>query len=171
MAVSLNIDIIGLFFLRSPVYRDGLSVVPVLLMANLFLGIYYNLSVWFKLTDKTYFGTIISTGGALITIILNILFIPHFGYAGSSWVTLICYFLISMASYLIGQRYYPIPYKVLKAFIFIILSSLLVLIGNERVSQSMIVQKLFQFTLILVFIGLVYIFEKKQIRSYLNKSV
>jgi O-antigen/teichoic acid export membrane protein len=74
--ISLNLDIIGKLFLRSEAYREGLVVVPILLLANLFLGIYYNLSVWFKLTDKTYYGTIISLAGALITIVLNFILIP-----------------------------------------------------------------------------------------------
>jgi O-antigen/teichoic acid export membrane protein len=79
-------------------------------MANLFLGVYYNLSIWFKLTDKTYFGTWLSFGGAAITIIGNIILIPLYGYMGSAIGTLICYGIMAAVCYYLGQRFYPIPY-------------------------------------------------------------
>lgn len=93
-------------------YHEGLALVPILLMANLFLGIFYNLSIWYKLKDKTRIGAWISLAGAGITISLNILFVPAFGYFTSAWTKLICYVSMVLMSYLIGQRIYPIDYPI-----------------------------------------------------------
>ncbi len=109
--ISVNLEDFALL-LRSEAYREGIMVVPVLLLANLFLGVYYNLSVWFKLTDKTKYGTYISFGGAAITITFNLLLIPVLGYMGSAIATFLCYFSMALASYLLGNRHYPIPYPV-----------------------------------------------------------
>ncbi|RZK30828.1 MAG: polysaccharide biosynthesis protein [Hymenobacter sp.] len=95
VGISLNLSWIGPLFLRRPEYRTGLGVVPILLLANLFLGVYYNLSVWFKLTDKTYYGTYIGAAGAVLTVGLNFVLIPVLGYMGSAWATLACYFLMA----------------------------------------------------------------------------
>ena len=107
--ISLNLDWIQ-FVLRSPEYREGLVVVPLLLAANMFLGIYYNLSIWYKLTDKTQYGMYISLVGAVVTIGLNIALVPILGYVGSAWATLGCYLLMALGSYVFGQKHYPIPY-------------------------------------------------------------
>lgn len=91
-------------------YHEGLRVVPVLLLAYFFLGMYYNFSIWYKLSDQTHIGAWISIGGAAITLGLNYWLIPILGYVGSAWAAVACYGFMNVASYLIGQRYYPIPY-------------------------------------------------------------
>ncbi|MDR1006750.1 MAG: oligosaccharide flippase family protein [Bacteroidales bacterium] len=93
-------------------YRVGLTIVPILLVANLFLGVYYNLAVWYKVSDKTIYGAYISIFGALITLILNYVLVPHYGYMGSAWTTLACYFAIMVACYLLGRRHYHISYPI-----------------------------------------------------------
>jgi O-antigen/teichoic acid export membrane protein len=119
LAVSINLDILQyLPFDQS--YWEGLDVVPVLLGAYLFLGIYYNTTIWFKLTDKTYFGTIITLGGAVVTIGLNYLLIPYLGYMGSSIAALACYLSMTIACYLLGQKYHPIPYRVKTGLLYIV---------------------------------------------------
>ena len=125
LAVSLNMDIIK-NFLGSAAYWQGIAIVPILLLGYLFLGIYYNISVWFKLTDRTYFGTIITVGGAVITVVANYLLIPVAGYVGSSWAMLICYFTMTAACYFIGQRYYPIPYNIIGSLGYILFTTALV---------------------------------------------
>jgi len=87
-------------------------VVPVLLMANLFLGMYYNMSIWYKLNDKTIYGAYIAIIGAVITIVLNVALIPFFGFIGSAWATFICYLAMFIISYLLGQKHYPVKYPV-----------------------------------------------------------
>lgn len=93
-------------------YRVGLKVVPILLVANLCLGIYYNLSIWYKLTNKTLAGSYITLFGAAITLLINFTFIPQYGYVASAWATLVCYAAMMFVSYYFGQKNYPIPYPV-----------------------------------------------------------
>ncbi|AYA37483.1 polysaccharide biosynthesis protein [Hymenobacter oligotrophus] len=120
VAVSVNIDLIAPRFLTSPEYLEGLPVVPVLLLANLFLGVYYNLSVWFKLTDKTYFGTYISFGGAALTIALNFALIPVLGYMGSAIATLVCYVTMAVVCWLLGERHFPVPYPMSRLLLWLL---------------------------------------------------
>jgi Na+-driven multidrug efflux pump len=81
-------------------------------LANLFLGIYVNLSIWYKLTDRTLMGAFVSLAGSALTIGLNVWWIPKFGYVGSAWATLACYASMAIVSYLLGRRYYPVAYDV-----------------------------------------------------------
>jgi O-antigen/teichoic acid export membrane protein len=110
VGISLNLEDFGALFLRRAEYREGLVVVPILLLANLFLGVYYNLSVWFKLTDKTYYGTYIGAGGAVLTIALNFLLIPVLGYVGCALATLACYFTMAVLCWRLGEQHFPVPY-------------------------------------------------------------
>lgn len=112
LIVTLFIDFFKFFIGED--FRAGLSVVPILLLANLFLGIYVNLSVWYKLTDRTRMGARVAIAGSVLTIILNFWWIPWFGYLGSAWATLVCYGCMAAASYVLGQRYYPVPYELKK---------------------------------------------------------
>ncbi len=110
LLVSLYLDVFQYFI--GPEYREGLSVVPVLLLANLMLGIYVNLSIWYKLTDRTLLGAAVAVGGALLTLGLNLWWIPLMGYHGAAWATLACYASMTLVSYLLGRRYYPVRYRV-----------------------------------------------------------
>jgi O-antigen/teichoic acid export membrane protein len=116
--VMLFLDVFQ-YFLGGGGYREGLGVVPILLMANLLLGLYYNVSVWYKLTDRTLMGAWIALGGALVTIGLNIWLIPRIGYMGSAWATLACYASMLVATWQIGQRYYPVPYPVARILLYV----------------------------------------------------
>lgn len=106
-------------------YSEGLSIIPILAMGSVFLGIYYNLSVWYKLTNKTLFGAYITIAGAVITVILNIILIPKFGYNGSAWATFVCYAFMMVISYTQGQKHYRIPYAYKKLIAYIVLTVLL----------------------------------------------
>jgi len=110
LLVTLFIDFFKYFVGEE--FRAGLEVVPILLLANLCLGIYVNLSIWYKLTDRTLLGASVSLAGAALTIALNIWWIPLFGYVGSAWATLACYGSMAIVSYLLGQQYYPVDYDV-----------------------------------------------------------
>ena len=103
-------------------YRVGLAVVPILLLANIFLGIYYNLSVWFKLSNKTIAGTYITLTGTFITMVVNYIFIPRYGYMASAWATFLCYGTMMVMSFVWGQKQYYIPYawKKLVAYMVIV---------------------------------------------------
>ncbi len=108
LGVMFYMDILKYFI--KPTYFEGLIVVPVVMLGELFFGIYFNLSLWYKLTDKTYWGAIFSVAGCIIIIALNIIFIPEYGYLACAWASFIGYFLIMLVSYLVGQKEYPIKY-------------------------------------------------------------
>jgi O-antigen/teichoic acid export membrane protein len=119
LLVTLFIDFFKYFLGEE--FRAGLEVVPILLLANLFLGIYVNLSIWYKLTDRTLMGAFVSLAGAALTIVLNVWWIPVFGYVGSAWATLVCYASMAIVSYLLGRHYYPVAYDVKRVFAYITL--------------------------------------------------
>jgi O-antigen/teichoic acid export membrane protein len=108
LAVSLFMSIWKYFI--GPEYREGLPIVPVLLLANIFLGIYYNLTVWYKLSDKTIYGVWITLIGSAISVLVNYIFIPRYGLMACAWATFICYGTMMVTSYLWGQKFYRIPY-------------------------------------------------------------
>ncbi|OJU26383.1 MAG: polysaccharide biosynthesis protein [Sphingobacteriales bacterium 41-5] len=109
-------------FIQNPKMWVGLSVVPILLLANMFLGIYYNLSIWYKLGNKTMAGAYITLIGAVVTLVINYLFIPKFGYTACAWATFACYGLMMVISYFWGQKNYPVPYAWKKLLAYIILA-------------------------------------------------
>ncbi len=120
LAVSLYMPIWKYFIGKD--YREGLNIVPIMLMANIFLGIYYNLTVWYKLTNKTMYGAWITLFGSAISVVINYLFIPRFGLIACAWSTLIVYGVMMALSYYYGQKYYRIPYawKKLAAYLGIV---------------------------------------------------
>jgi len=112
LGVTIFYDVIK-GFLGSEYHDDrGFLVVSILLLANLFLGIYYNLSIWYKLTEKTKYGAYLSIFGAIITLSLNFTLIPVLGFVGCAWATLVCYFSMTVASYYLGKRHFSVPYQV-----------------------------------------------------------
>lgn len=163
VGISLNLSWIGPLFLRRPVYLAGLSVVPILLLANLFLGVYYNLSVWFKLTDKTYYGTYIGAAGAVLTIALNFLLIPVLGYVGSAWATLACYFMMAALCWWLGERHFPVPYPVKRLLLWLGAAVLLVVGGQAALRElPAVAGYALGLGLPLLFMGLVYLVEARR---------
>jgi O-antigen/teichoic acid export membrane protein len=169
LTVSLNIDIFKQF-IRNENYWVGLSVVPILLLANVFLGIYYNQSIWYKLSGKTKFGAYISIGGALITVLVNVIFIPKYGYMASAWATLLVYALQMIASYILGQRYYPIPYNTKKFVTYIGGAIGLFYLASFLTFDTFITQFLVQNSIILGYISFVFLVERKGfLNAYLGE--
>ncbi len=134
LLVTLYIDLFKYFI--GPEYREGLKVVPILLLANLCLGIYVNLSIWYKLTDKTLMGAYVAIAGALLTIGLNMWWIPLYGYVGSAWATLACYGGMALVSYLLGQRYYPVAYARKRILGYIALGIVLFLLQGPLLTMT-----------------------------------
>lgn len=157
--ISANLEDFALL-LRSADYREGIMVVPILLLANLFLGVYYNLSVWFKLTDKTKYGTYISFGGAAITILFNLLLIPVLGYMGSAIATLVCYFSMALASYLLGNRHYPIPYPIKTIMGYVLLATGLVWLALAVEVESFWLRHVYNLGLCMAFAIIVWAKER-----------
>lgn len=131
--ISLYIDVFAWFFeaINKPAWIEGLNIVPLLALGNIFLGIYYNLSIWYKLSNKNMSGAAITLAGAILTIILNILLIPRFHYLGAAIATFCCYLFMMIVSYVMGQKHYPVPYarKKLIAYIVIVVLIYLIHIG------------------------------------------
>jgi O-antigen/teichoic acid export membrane protein len=123
LLVMLYLNFFQYFIGKS--FRVGLPVVPILLMANLALGVYVNLSIWYKLTDRTKMGAWVSIMGAVITLILNLVFIPTYGYMASAWATLACYGSMAVVSYILGQKYYPVNYDIGRIMGYIVFGLLL----------------------------------------------
>ena len=123
LVVSLYLPVWKFFI--SPKYWEGLKIVPVLLLANMFLGIYINLSIWYKITNKTSAGSIITLMGVVITFAINWLFIPRFSYVASAWATFLCYGTMMVVSYFWGQKNYHIPYATKKLLAYLAIVVLL----------------------------------------------
>ena len=120
-AVAINMDLIGDLFLRQPEYKEALYVLPVLLLAKLLYGVYVNLSVWFKIKDKTIFGTYYALIGAVVTIAGNIILIPVLGFYGCAITSLLCYAVMSTMCYIKGRKVFPVPYNFKPLIIYLVL--------------------------------------------------
>jgi O-antigen/teichoic acid export membrane protein len=127
--IGLFLDVFQWIFLTfsSKNWVEGFRAIPILALGNIFLGVYYNLSIWYKLTNKNTIGAMITIAGAIITIGLNILLIPKFHYYGAAVATFSCYFFMMISSYKLGQKYYPVPYAVKKLTAYIVLVVLIYL--------------------------------------------
>ena len=155
-------------------YAEGLGIIPILAMGSVFLGIYYNLSIWYKLTDQTMMGAWITIVGAIITIALNIWWIPIFGYTGSAWATFVCYLVMMIASYVLGQRNYPVPYawKKLVAYMVIIavLYIIFLVITNFEIALPLPLQLLVGWIFIGGWLFFISKVERKELQSLFKKK-
>jgi O-antigen/teichoic acid export membrane protein len=164
LLVILNIDLFKKF-ITNEAYHVGLNVVPILLLANIFLGIYANQSIWYKLSGQTQFGAFISVGGALVTITLLYLFIPYFGYVAAAWTTFTVYGLQMIASYILSQKYYPIQYNLRKIGLYFFVSLLLFGISRWINLEAGMMKFTVHNLMIVLFLGLVWFFEKNTIKN------
>jgi O-antigen/teichoic acid export membrane protein len=170
VGVMLYMDIFKL--LIGSKFRSGIRVVPILLMANLCIGVYYNLSIWYKFTAKTRWGAWLSIIGAIITLVFNFALIPVMGYMGAAWATLICYASMMILSYVIGQKHYPVNYDVGSFFYYIILSLVTWMISVTVVkglALGQIATIAFNSMLLVLFILIIWLKERRKI-SYLRAS-
>jgi O-antigen/teichoic acid export membrane protein len=159
LAVCINLDILK--YLIAPGYWQGLPIVPILLLAYLFLGVYYNVSVWFKLTDRTYYGTWITLVGAVITMVANYALIPILGYTGSAWAAMACYGSMMVACFAFGQKFYPIPYMVLPSILYIGLTIVLIYAINGLEIQNQWLATGFHGSILVVTAGIIYLLERR----------
>lgn len=160
LVVTLFIDVFKYFLNEN--YWGGLHIVPVLLIANMFLGIYYNLSIWYKLSDNTNKGAMISIIGAIITIVANVMLVPLMGYTGAAWATLICYVSMTIICYVMGMKYYPIPYHIFKLCGYILLALILYKVSSLVELNSTAFKHGFAALLLVVFAVIAFVTEKKK---------
>jgi O-antigen/teichoic acid export membrane protein len=161
LTIGVNLDLLKLF--TGEAFYEGLFLVPTLLLSYLLLGVYYNVSVWFKLTDKTYYGTWITVGGALITIIANVVLVPYWGYAGSAYASVLCYLFMLIVCYQAGQRHYPIPYRVGIDASYIIVTMALVVLINSLTWENILITSLVNNFCVAAWLLMVYLRERKEL--------
>jgi len=159
LLVSLNLDIFK-YFIPNENYWEGLRIVPILLLANVFSGIYINQSIWYKLSGQTKFGAYIAGGGAFFTIVLNLLLIPYFGYMACAWITMLVYLGQLIASYIIGQKEYPIPYNLKKFGLYSFLALFIYVLAWVLHIEQGVIQFFVHNLFILFFIMVVWFMEK-----------
>jgi len=159
LGVMLYMDIIK-HFVRKEEYWVGLNVVPYLLLANIFLGIFYNLSIWYKLSGKTRYGAAIAIVGAIITIVMNYILIPYMGYLGSAITTLVCYFSMVLISYWLGQKYFPVDYPLKRIFSYLVLAIGLYGITTVLNLETSVLKYTIHSLLMVAYLVTVFILEK-----------
>jgi len=164
LGVVANIDILK-HYVNNRAYWVGLNVVPPLLFGYVALGVYMNLSVWYKLSDQTRYGLYISGLGAIATIILNIIFIPKYSYMASAWTSLAAYTIMMVLSYIWGQKNYPIPYNLKKNLAYILASIVLVYLSFYIFKRNIFIGNAF----LLLFAGGALFFEWKNIKAMLGR--
>ena len=169
LGVMFYMDILK-FFIGSTKsgYHEGIKVVPWLLMGNLFLGIFYTQSLWYKLTDQTYFGARFAIIGAIITIVLNVLLIPFFGYMACGYAFFSASLVMTVTSYIVGQKYFPIKYDLKRMGFYLLLALFLFLIKNALVTNSIYLKLCFNSILLVVFFLLIWIKEKRDLKGLFN---
>jgi O-antigen/teichoic acid export membrane protein len=168
LGVSVNLDILKKIFLKKEIYWEGLVVVPVLLLANLFLGVYYNLSVWFKLSDKTGYGTLITAIGAMVALVGNLLLIPMMGYMGCALAFLLSCFVMMSLCYGLGNKYYPIPYDLKSALGYVGGAGLLIWLSFQFIFSNLFVETAFHLLLCLAYLLVIYLVEKRKAKPLLK---
>lgn len=165
LTVVVFVDVLKLIIVRSEDYWEAMWIVPIILLANFCLGIYHNLSVWYKITDRTKFGAYISIIGAVVTLSINILFIEAYSYKASAVATLVAYAVMMTLSYYFGRKYYPIPYNLKKIGLYLILSIGLSGLSFYQFRENYIIG----ISMLIVFLAIIYISERNQIKQLLKR--
>ena len=166
VGIVVFIDAIKQLFINEQ-YWDAIAIVPIVLLANLFLGIYHNLSIWYKLNDKTSYGMLFSIIGAIITIVINLALIPVIGYIASAWATLLAYGSMMVLSYFIGNKQYSVPYNLKKSGSYLLASILISFVSFTYFRENYLVSAVF----VLVFGMLIFWNEKKEISALIKRKI
>ncbi len=160
-----NIEILK-YFISNEQYWVGLPAVPYLLLGYVCLGIYMNLSIWYRLSDQTKFGLYISVVGAVITIVLNFVLIPKYSYMGSAWVSLLTYFTMMMVSYMLGQKHYPIPYNLKRILLYLAVATFIGFANFFVFDRNIYSGN----ALLLAFMTLVFYLERTELKKILKRA-
>jgi len=171
VALTANIGVMKYFIhgkdaVQTSLYWSGLGVVPLLLFGYVSLGIYINLSIWYKLSDQTRYGLYISGVGAILTVAINWIFIPTYSYMASAWASLIAYATMMVLSYIWGQKNYPIPYHLKKNLAYIIASMIMVILSFYVFKRNIFIGN----ALLAIFALITFMAERKQLMQILNRK-
>jgi O-antigen/teichoic acid export membrane protein len=158
------LDIFKELLVKDESYWQAITIVPIVLLANLCLGIYFNLAIWYKLTDKTIYGMYLSIVGAIITIVFNLVMIDKIGFIASAWATLAAYGIMMVLSYVIGQKYYTVPYDLKKILGYLVLAIIVSIISLNTNANYYI-----NTFLVLLFLACIVLLEKNELKQLLNR--
>ena len=158
------LDIFKSLIVKDESYWIAMDIVPIVLLANLCLGVYFNLAIWYKLTDKTRYGMYLSIVGAVVTIAFNLIMIEKIGFIAAAWATLAAYGIMMILSYIIGQKHYPVPYDLKKILGYLVLAIALSIIalntnGNYYINTA----------LVFLFLGIAFLLEKNELKQLLKR--
>lgn len=153
LAVMFYMDILR--YIITPDYWPGLKVVPIVMAAEMFMGVYFNLSFWYKLIDETRWGAYFSLIGCVIIVLLNIIFVPIYGYIACAWAGLAGYFTVTLLSYFVGQKKYPINYDLKRIGLYVLLAAVLYVASVFIVPENVVFRLLFRTGLLFVFIAFI----------------
>jgi len=165
LSITVYLSIIKDIFISNDSYLIAINIVPIVLLANLCLGIYHNLSIWYKLTDKTRYGMYISIFGALLTISFNWFMIPKIGFMASAYATLLAYGSMMLVSYYLGKQHYKVPYDAKRISLYVIVSSIFAFLAFYQFENDLIIGT----TFLIAFITLIFFLEKDEIKQLLKK--
>jgi O-antigen/teichoic acid export membrane protein len=163
VAVSLNIDWIAKIFLRNPEFRTALYLVPIIMFGKLLFGVYLNISIWFKIKDKTIYGLLFTVIGAIVSLIGNYILLPRIGMIGAAYSIILSYLAMNIACYFIGRKYFPVPYKFIPLIIYSI-----ILVGLAAFSfyfsfENQYLEIASNIIIPVIIAGLIYIIEKRRL--------
>jgi O-antigen/teichoic acid export membrane protein len=162
--VVAYLDFFKLLIVRDEAYWVAIDIVPIVLLANLCLGIYFNLAIWYKLTDKTRYGMYLSIVGAVVTIVFNLIMIEKLGFIAAAWATLAAYGIMMLLSYLLGQKYYPVPYNLKKIMGYLVLAILFSIAALKTNANYYI-----NTGLVLLFLMVALFLEKNELKQLIKK--
>lgn len=166
LTITVYIDVIKELIIKNDSYLLALDIVPVILLANLCLGIYHNLSIWYKLTDKTRYGMYISIFGAVITISIILAFTPIYGFIACAYATLCAYGSMMLISYFLGRRHYPVPYQIKRIGLYLGVASIFSFLAFYQFDRNIYIGTLF----LIVFLSLVVFLEKTELKHLLKQT-
>ncbi|HZK07664.1 MAG TPA: oligosaccharide flippase family protein [Bacteroidales bacterium] len=167
LVTTLYLDLV-ILFIGEP-YRAGRDVIPILLMGNLFLGIFYNLSFWYKLTNRTIYGALLSIIGSGITITLNLTLIPSFGYYGSAWAAFFAYLTMMVLSYVLSRRSFPVPYENKRILLYLLLPVAIYLLSRYLPLEPGLLKYFINTLLLFVFVATVFYLERKSLLKLIHQ--
>lgn len=171
VGVAVNLDMIGSLFFQAEGYAIALPMVPLLLMGYLLLGVYYNLSIWFKITDQTQYSFYITFTGAVVTVVIILTLVPVLGFIGGALSTLGCYLTMVIFCYVTGQRHYPIPYQTKKDLAYLALAFLFSYGGFWLDTGKAGLNFLLHNGIFLVFLAFIFYMEKKELYSLFTSII
>lgn len=165
--ITVFVDVIKDLLVSDESYHVAMEIVPYVLLANLCLGIYHNLAIWYKLTDQTRFGMYFSIVGAIITILFNIFLIPMIGFMAAAYATLAAYGTMMILSYIYGKKQYPIPYDVGRILLYMGLGIFIAAVSFYGFRENYLVSSI----LLGIFVTVIFVFEKKQLMEIIKRGM